>query len=91
MSGPRFITGSMLNVWYDPDLSVGIVNWNTKDYLRGCLNSIRDNLKGLTAEVIVAIITLTTPAVLCGKGEFPWVNGLKTGQTLDTRRRITGY
>ena len=57
-----------------PDLSVGIVNWNTKDYLRGCLNSIRDNLKGLTYEVIVADNNSNDASCSMVRGEFPWVN-----------------
>ena len=54
-----------------PDLSVGIVNWNTKDYLRGCLNSIRDNLKGLTSEVIVADNNSNDASCSMVRGNFP--------------------
>lgn len=35
------------------DLSIVIVNWNTKDYLRNCLKSIYENTKGIAFEVIV--------------------------------------
>jgi len=35
------------------DISVAIVNWNTKDLLRQCLSSVFENLDGLQAEVIV--------------------------------------
>ncbi len=37
----------------NPDLSVCIVNWNTRDLLDACLNSLRDNAGGLELEVIV--------------------------------------
>lgn len=56
------------------DLSVGIVNWNTKDYLRGCLNSIRKNLKGLTYEVIVADNNSNDTSCSMIREEFPWVD-----------------
>jgi len=36
-----------------PDLSVCIVNWNTRDLLDGCLTSLRDQADGLALEVIV--------------------------------------
>jgi GT2 family glycosyltransferase len=35
------------------ELSISIVNFNTKDYLRRCLNSIQENLKGINYEIIV--------------------------------------
>ena len=36
-----------------PDLSIVIVNWNTREMLGGCLTSARAGLQGITAEVIV--------------------------------------
>lgn len=35
------------------NLSILIVNWNTKDYLNQCLRSIKENVKGITYEIIV--------------------------------------
>jgi len=35
------------------DLSIIIVNWNTKDYLEQCLASIYENIKEITFEIIV--------------------------------------
>lgn len=35
------------------DLSIIIVNWNTEDLLRDCLQSVRNGLGGLTAEIWV--------------------------------------
>ncbi len=35
-------------------ISVSIVNFNTKDNLRRCLDSIRENIKGISYEIIVA-------------------------------------
>lgn len=37
----------------NPDLSVCIVNWNTRDLLDACLSSLRDNAGDLALEVIV--------------------------------------
>lgn len=36
-----------------PDLSIVIVNWNTREMTRDCLASVRAGLRGLAAEVIV--------------------------------------
>ncbi len=35
------------------DLSIVIVNWNTREMLGDCLTSVRAGLRGITAEVIV--------------------------------------
>ena len=35
------------------DLSVIIVNWNTKDFLKNCINSIKENTKKIIYEIIV--------------------------------------
>ena len=35
------------------DLSIAIVNWNTKQYLSECLKSLRQHLAGITYEIIV--------------------------------------
>lgn len=35
------------------DLSIVIVNWNTRELLRDCLSSVQHHLHGVTAEVIV--------------------------------------
>ena len=35
------------------DLSIIIVNWNVRDFLERCLQSIFENVRGVTFEVIV--------------------------------------
>lgn len=35
------------------DVSICIVNWNTKEFLRECLNSIKEKTAGLTYEIII--------------------------------------
>src|SRR5713226_8210989 len=37
----------------DIDLSISIVSYNTRDYLRQCLNSILEDTRGISLEVIV--------------------------------------
>jgi asparagine synthase (glutamine-hydrolysing) len=37
----------------EPDLSVIVVSWNTRELLRGCLASLKEHLSGLDHEVIV--------------------------------------
>jgi N-acetylglucosaminyl-diphospho-decaprenol L-rhamnosyltransferase len=44
--GSRFRSGA-------PELSVIIVNWNSAEFVRGCVQSIRENSAGLTYEVLV--------------------------------------
>ena len=36
-----------------PELSIVIVNWNTRDLLRDCLNSVSDAIGALGVEVLV--------------------------------------
>src|SRR3990167_8486737 len=56
------------------DLSIGIVNWNSKDYVCGCINSIRENLKGITYEVIVVDNNSNDLSCRMIREKFPWVN-----------------
>ncbi len=37
----------------ESDLSIIIVNWNTKDYLADCLESVKDNTTNISYEIIV--------------------------------------
>src|SRR5581483_651036 len=36
-----------------PDISIIIINWKSKDYVRGCLRSLRQHAGGVACEVIV--------------------------------------
>jgi GT2 family glycosyltransferase len=55
------------------ELSVGIVNWNTKGYLADCLDSLRQNLPGIAYEVIVADNNSGDGSAEMIKERFPWV------------------
>src|SRR3954449_8959709 len=56
-----------------PDVSVCIANWNCRDYLRGCLESLLDDPQGVTVEVIVADNASTDGATELVAREFPEV------------------
>jgi hypothetical protein len=49
MDNSKHLTDSMPSI----DLSIIIVNWNSKDYLKKCIPSILDNTHGIEFEIIV--------------------------------------
>ena len=55
------------------DLSVIVVNWNTRDLLRACLTSLRESLAGslLTAEIIVVDNASADGSAKMVAAEFP--------------------
>ncbi|MFS8084125.1 MAG: glycosyltransferase family 2 protein [Acidobacteriota bacterium] len=53
------------------DLSISIVNYNTREYLRRCLNSIFENVKGISFEIIVVDNASTDGSVAMVSEEFP--------------------
>lgn len=55
------------------DVSVIIVNWNTRDILRGCLKSIYEQTKGMGFEVIVIDNASSDSSAQMVKQEFPQV------------------
>ncbi|MHA1381600.1 MAG: glycosyltransferase family 2 protein [Candidatus Helarchaeota archaeon] len=55
------------------ELSIIIVNYNTKDLLRNCLNSIIENTKGINYEIIVVDNASSDGSVERLKKEFPQV------------------
>ena len=58
------------------DLSIVIVNWNTRDLLARCLESVLDNvrmLKGLNTETFVVDNTSTDGSAPMVRQQFPWV------------------
>jgi len=55
------------------DLSISIVNFNTKELLRGCLNSIKNTIKGLNYEIIVVDNNSVDGSVEMLKNEFAHV------------------
>ena len=55
------------------DISIIIVNWNTKDLLRNCLNSIYGTVQGIAFEIIVVDNASHDGSVAMLRGEFPQV------------------
>ena len=55
------------------DLSVIILNFNTRDHLRTCLQSVRDEGSALEAEIIVVDNASTDGSAAMVAAEFPWV------------------
>jgi GT2 family glycosyltransferase len=53
------------------DLSIVIVNWNTRDLLKDCLQSVWSSLAGVEAEVIVVDNASTDGSVEMARSHFP--------------------
>jgi GT2 family glycosyltransferase len=64
------------------ELSIAIVNWNTRKYLIECLESIRANLQGISYEVIVADNGSIDASPETVKKSFPWVELIENKQNL---------
>lgn len=56
------------------DISIIIVNWNTKGHLRNCLYSIHDTIQGIAYEIIVVDNASHDGSVLMLRQEFPAVH-----------------
>ncbi|WP_066022582.1 MULTISPECIES: glycosyltransferase family 2 protein [Clostridium] len=55
------------------DISIIIVNYNTKELLRNCLNSIKSTVNDIEYEVIVTDNNSKDGSTVMLKQEFPWV------------------
>ncbi len=62
-----------------PDLSIIIVNYNTRDYLRACLNSIEAQKGALQVEVIVVDNASKDGSAAMLRAEFPTVRVIEPG------------
>jgi GT2 family glycosyltransferase len=63
-------------------LSIIIVSYNTKNYIKGCLESIKNNLKDLSYEVIVVDNASKDGSVEFIKENFPWVTLIENKENL---------
>jgi hypothetical protein len=61
--------------WDNPsmELSIIIVNWNVRDYLAACLDSIQRSAQGLACEVIVVDSASSDGSVALLQQRYPWV------------------
>ncbi|MDU8913706.1 glycosyltransferase family 2 protein [Aestuariicoccus sp. MJ-SS9] len=64
------------------DLSIVIVNWNTRALLRDCLRSVFDGLGPLVAEVLVADNASDDGSVAMVRRDFPQVRLIENAQNL---------
>ncbi|MDP2209413.1 MAG: glycosyltransferase family 2 protein [Bacteroidota bacterium] len=53
------------------DVSIVFTNWNTRDFMRDCINSVVEKTQGLTYEIIVVDDGSTDGSVEMLKKEFP--------------------
>jgi GT2 family glycosyltransferase len=64
------------------DVSIIIVNWNTKEYLRKCLDSISQAISEIDAEIIVVDNASNDGSVDMAQLEFPCVKLIKNSKNL---------
>ncbi|HEY6192838.1 MAG TPA: glycosyltransferase family 2 protein [Bacteroidota bacterium] len=69
-----------------PDVSIVFANWNTRDYMRDCLLSIREHVRGLTYEIIVVDDGSTDGSPEMLAKEFPEVTSLVNERNLGVTR-----
>lgn len=69
-----------------PDLSIIIVNWNTRDLLRNCLRSIYDGTKNLSFEVFMIDNASADGSPEMVKKEFPQVKLIRNKENLGFAR-----
>src|ERR1041385_7312120 len=69
-----------------PDVSIVFANWNTRDYMRDCLLSIREHVRDLTYEIIVVDDGSTDGSPEMLAKEFPEVTSLVNERNLGVTR-----
>jgi hypothetical protein len=69
-----------------PDLSIIFVNWNSSEYLRACLNSLRAQARGVALEIIVVDNASPKDDVDQLKQEFPDIQLIKSKGNLGFAR-----
>ena len=69
-----------------PDLSIIVVNWNTRDLLRDCLNSILAETKATSFEVFVVDNASTDGSAEMVKREFPQARLIENQENLGFAR-----
>ena len=76
------LAGKRFPVQEPPELSVIIVNWNTRDLLRDCLNSVYAETKATPFEVFVVDNASSDGSAEMVKREFPQVRLIKNEDNL---------
>jgi len=70
------------------DLSIVIVNYNTKEFLKNCLNSVMENTKNISYEIIVVDNASHDGSPEMVKKEFPNVRLIANEQNAGFPRLI---
>jgi len=84
-SGSRYF-GRIKNNGIMTELSIIIVNWNTRELLRACLNSIYHFCSAINFEVIVVDNHSSDQSQLMVKQEFPMVQLIESGENFGFAR-----
>jgi len=82
-----------------PDVSIVILNWNTRDLLLECLKAVEANTDGLAVEVLVVDNASTDDSVSCVRRDFPHLRivvsptnlGFAAGNNLGARETTGRY
>ncbi len=64
------------------DLSISIVSWNVREYLKNCLKSVYDTINNLSFEVIVVDNNSNDGTIQMIKDEFPFVKLIENRKNL---------
>ncbi|MGQ9630516.1 MAG: glycosyltransferase family 2 protein [bacterium] len=64
------------------DVSIIIPSWNTRELLRGCLKSIRGNVRGVDCEIIVVDNASSDGSADMVRSEFPEVRLIENSENL---------
>lgn len=82
MNAPSRTTSSGPGPGPGPDVSIIIVSWNAKDYLRGCLESIRRTVRESSHEILVVDNDSADGSPAMVERDFPEVRLIRTGANL---------
>lgn len=81
-----YLAGQNFSVQEPPELSIIIVDWNTRDLLRDCLSSVYDETRVTSFEVFVVDNASSDGSVEMVKREFPQVRLIENRENLGFAR-----
>ena len=76
------LAGKTVGRQSDPELSIVIVNWNTRDLLARCIDAIREHGTSVDYDIWVVDNASTDSSVEYLRSEIPWVHVLEAGRNL---------
>ena len=81
-----YLGGQQSSVQEPTELSIIIVNWNTRELLRSCLNSVYDETRATSFEVFVVDNASSDGSIKMVKREFPQVRLIENRENLGFAR-----